>query len=77
MIKEIKILNDLKHPNIVKLNEVFEGDCSFYLVQEFIPGDTLRSFMKQKRYSNPEIIEIIRVYCKLHLKKNIYIKSKF
>ena len=39
--KEISILKDFDHPNIVKLYEIFETDKSFYLIMEKCNGGNL------------------------------------
>ena len=42
----------LNHKNIIKLLEVFEGNQNLYLVQEFVEGGELFSYIKaQKKYS--------------------------
>ena len=57
---EIKILNNLRHPNIVRLEEVKEDKNFYYIVMEYINGGCLTDCLKtyQKRYgrSFPEDI---------------------
>ena len=38
LLDEMSILVHLDHPNIVKLQEVYEDDENFYLVNEFCSG---------------------------------------
>lgn len=41
VLNEVKILRSLKHPNIPKLESVYEGSSSIYLVQELVKGISL------------------------------------
>jgi len=60
LMQEIQILDQLEHPNIVNLHELFEGDDKFYMVFEYMSGGQLYSrFLKQK-FTEYEIIEILR-----------------
>lgn len=56
---EIVILRSLNHQNIVKLYEIFEGESSFYLVFEHLPGDTLYRFIKNQKFIKESMIKII------------------
>jgi serine/threonine protein kinase len=40
-LREIDILRDVSHSNIVKLYEVYESQRHIYLVMQFLPGGTL------------------------------------
>ena len=39
--KEVEIIRDLDHPNIVKIYESFEDHKNFYIITEFIRGGEL------------------------------------
>lgn len=43
--REIKILENLDHPNIVKIYEYFEDKWFYYLVMEFLEGGELFEFI--------------------------------
>ncbi|CAD8210519.1 unnamed protein product [Paramecium octaurelia] len=45
---EVKILQSLDHPNIIKVLEVYENDQTFWIVQEFVQGTPLSEILKQK-----------------------------
>ncbi|CAD8104879.1 unnamed protein product [Paramecium primaurelia] len=45
---EVKILQSLNHPNIIKVLEVYENDQTFWIVQEFVQGTPLSEILKQK-----------------------------
>ena len=34
-------MNSLNHENIVKLYDIFEGEKSYYLILEYLEGETL------------------------------------
>ncbi|CAD8111518.1 unnamed protein product [Paramecium sonneborni] len=55
LVNEIQILRTLKsHPNIIKLNEIFEGENSYYLVFDYLEGENLHKFIKNQLYQIPE-----------------------
>jgi calcium-dependent protein kinase len=55
----------LKHPNIIKLKEVYEGDHTFYLILELLKGDSLTRMMKyqslQGLFPMDKVREIVKV----------------
>ncbi|CAK60765.1 unnamed protein product (macronuclear) [Paramecium tetraurelia] len=55
LVNEIQILRTLKsHPNLIKLNEIFEGENSYYLVFDYLDGENLHKFIKNQSYQIPE-----------------------
>ncbi|CAD8121774.1 unnamed protein product [Paramecium sonneborni] len=55
LVNEIEILRTLKsHQNIIKLNEIFEGENSYYLVFDYLDGENLHKFIKNQSYQIPE-----------------------
>ncbi|CAD8105742.1 unnamed protein product [Paramecium sonneborni] len=48
--REIDILNQLKHPNIINLYHMFENDKSIYLVMEYSSPTNLEIFMKGRPF---------------------------
>ena len=50
----------LSHPNIVQIYDVGEDDGNFYIVMEYIKGQTLKQLIKKRgKLSVPETIDII------------------
>ncbi len=67
--RESEILSQLNHKSIPKLIEEFElgigRNAKSYIVMEYINGITLREEFEQKRYTEPEVIEIILEIAKI------------
>ena len=50
----------LNHPNIVQIYDVGEDDGNFYIVMEYIKGQTLKQLIKKRgKLSVPETIDIV------------------
>ena len=57
--KEIKVLNELSHPSIVKIQEVYEGQNHLYIILELLKGGDLHSRKKPLQSMSIEIIAYI------------------
>ncbi|CAD8194952.1 unnamed protein product [Paramecium octaurelia] len=44
--QEIQILQKIDHPHFVKLHEIYQGENSYYLVTDYLAGDTLYNYIK-------------------------------
>lgn len=59
--REIQIMKQLDHPNILKLFEVYEDANSFYLVMELVQGKELfDKIVERGQYSEKDAAHIIR-----------------
>jgi serine/threonine protein kinase len=71
-IREISILKQMKHPNIVNLIDLIHGDKKLYLVFEFMDHD-LKKFLDINGCALPP--QLVKVkYQYLHSISRIYIK---
>jgi serine/threonine protein kinase len=59
--REGKLLQLLRHPNIVKLLDIMETENSYYLVMEYCKGGDLMEYICQKqRLEEKEVKRLIR-----------------
>lgn len=58
-IAEAKNLIELNHPNIVKAYEVFETNGTVYYTMDYIEGENLNSYLKNKKLTIEEAVKII------------------
>ncbi|CAD8080769.1 unnamed protein product [Paramecium sonneborni] len=61
LLSEITILRSLlNHQNVIQLLDIFEGDSTYYLIFEYLQGDTLHKFIKQQiKPLSEDVIRII------------------
>ena len=76
--KEIEILRDIKHENIVKLYEVKENNDSFFLVMELCNGGSLSKCLEKykEKYNKPFSEEIVQYLMKQIVTAIKYCHSK-
>ena len=62
---EIDILKIAKHPNIIKLYDVFENEKYIYIIMEYCPGGDLFSYIEKRNFKLKEerAAEIIHKLC--------------
>ena len=72
---EKKILSILKHPNIVKLEEVKESKNNYYIVMEYVNGGELSKYLKKykDKYQKAFSEEIVQYLMKQIIDALIYI----
>ena len=61
ILREINILKNLDHPNVMKIYEFFEDDKNYYLIQEFCDGGDLDTILNGKK-----------IYCEFLVKFIMY-----
>lgn len=72
----------LKHPNIVKLKDFFEKEDAFYLIMEYVEGDTLEDYINKISGPIPEEIakaimtEILSAIEYAHKQKVVHLDIK-
>ena len=62
---EIDILKIAKHPNIIKLYDVFENEKYIYIIMEYCPGGDLFSYLEKRDFKIKEerAAEIVHKLC--------------
>ena len=58
-IKEINILKNMDHPNIVKFYDFFQEEEYFYLMMEYLEGCTLKQYIKNNENISEDNARII------------------
>lgn len=53
--REILILSKIAHPTLVTLFEAYESKKQVYLVQEFVEGGSVHSYLNQKKAQKKEV----------------------
>lgn len=51
---EIEVLKVCKHPNVVRLYDVFEDRQSIFIVMELIKGADLYEYLNERGFTLPE-----------------------
>ena len=60
MLKEIQILKNLDHPNILKCFEIFEDELKYYVSTEYCPaGDLFGEICKLKKFTEAQASNIM------------------
>ncbi|MCA9795174.1 MAG: serine/threonine protein kinase, partial [Candidatus Eremiobacteraeota bacterium] len=57
--REIRVMAEMHHPNIVKVLDFGEQDGRLYLVMELVRGHTLRDWAHQRRLSPSQVADIL------------------
>ncbi len=62
MRREIRLLQKMNHPNIVKIYEAFETDDHVYLVMEYVGGGSLHTYIRDKLAKHLEEEDAKRIF---------------
>jgi serine/threonine protein kinase, bacterial len=64
-LHEAEMLAGLSHPNLPRVTDYFEQDGKAYLVMEFVPGETLLSYLQREGLPQPQarVFEWVRQLC--------------
>ena len=60
MEQELDVLAKTDHPHIVRHLELYEDDINFYTVSEIVRGGELCDYLKEKRFSERQAVNVIR-----------------
>lgn len=55
-VREAEILNHLKHPGIPDIYDMEEDEEAFYIIEEYIRGESLEALMLQSSFITPDFI---------------------
>ena len=75
LLKEIRILKRLDHPNIIKLYEAIDTARYVYLATEYVAGPSLLQYLKSKPNRTLEEYEAKNLWKQLIIAVN-YLHSK-
>jgi cyclin-dependent kinase 1 len=57
-LREISVLRQLKHPNIVLLNDVVQSEGRLYLIFEFVDKDLKKYFDSCEGMLSPQLVKV-------------------
>jgi serine/threonine protein kinase len=52
-MKEVELMRNIQHNNIIKMKGCFQSACNDYMVLEYLKGGTLTNYMKINNVSVP------------------------
>ena len=55
-IREVSILNHLKHPQIPAIYDMEEDEEAYYIIEEYVEGESLEALMLQSSFITPDFI---------------------
>lgn len=55
-IQEVSVLNRLKHPRIPRIYDMEEDDEAYYIIEEYIEGESLEALLLQSLFITPDFI---------------------
>ena len=68
-LNEVLSMQNLKHPNLVQLKEFYIESKHFYILMEYVEGETFKNYMKGNFLDEKEKLIIVKVF-----KKNKFIQ---
>lgn len=79
-IKEAQMIADFKHPNIIRIFDIFEENNTAYYVMEYIDGGSLKECTKGRGISEREavgyVVQIVHALDYIHQKKIAHLDVK-
>ncbi|CAD8147446.1 unnamed protein product [Paramecium pentaurelia] len=74
LFNEIQLMQRLKHENIIQLNDLYEGESTFYMILEYLEGKSLHELLNQRQSIFEQ--EQIQIIIKLILQAIDYMHSQ-
>ncbi len=59
--REMLLLADLIHPNLPRIYDYFVENQRWYFVMDFLPGETLAAYLKQRKYRPLPVEEVVDI----------------
>ncbi|WP_372366098.1 protein kinase [Candidatus Uabimicrobium sp. HlEnr_7] len=58
--QEAELLSRLHHPNIVNIHEVGNSEGSYFIVMDYVKGETLNQYIQKGKYTYKDALQIIK-----------------
>ena len=77
ILAELTLLKSLQHPGIPRIVDMYESDYAWFLIMDYVEGESLQTLLeKGRQFTDREIEEILKTLCEiliyLHGKKLVY-----
>ena len=77
MLAELALLKSLQYPGIPRIVDMYESEQAWFLIMDYVEGESLQSFLdKGRSFTDAEIEEILKGLCEiliyLHEKKLVH-----
>lgn len=60
LVNEFRVLMDARHPNIIRMFDIFQDRQNFFVVQEHLVGEDLYSALYRISFTEEQAIQIIK-----------------
>ena len=57
--REIQTMKNVNHPGFVKFLDVIEDQGTCYVIREFVPGTTVKNYLRKQKITIPQGVQII------------------
>lgn len=61
--REIEVLTSIRHENIPIIYDLEEDENYIYIIEEYIEGESLRTYRNRQKLNEPEIVSILLQLC--------------
>ena len=63
LVNEFKVLMDARHPNIIRMFDIFQDRQKFFVVQEHLEGEDLYNALYRITFTEDQAMSIIKQTC--------------